>query len=166
MPSSTGRIYGSNPVPVTNTQSRCKTGGDHIWRLWEEIVCPLCRYEVDPDPPAGEIYLVVLPEFSQMEVNVLMYTLLKPILAAQLVSQSHTVAPALHRTQSLLDALGQRQRDSLDHLPVLASLQTLRQSLQALPAAQRDAALENLSGLRYLPNFNSKVILRKLSLII
>ena len=138
-----------------------------FWQWDEQIVCPLCRYELDPDPPAGEIHLVILPEFSQAEINGLMYTLLKPILAAQLACQSNTAfAPDQLHAQSLLDALGQRQCDSVDHLPVLASLPTLRQSLQALPAGQRGAVLEKLSGLRYLPNLDNRAILKKLALIV
>ncbi|PUB91681.1 MAG: hypothetical protein DBP01_01045, partial [gamma proteobacterium symbiont of Ctena orbiculata] len=30
IPSSIGRIYGSNPVPVNDLTLSCKTGGDHI----------------------------------------------------------------------------------------------------------------------------------------
>ena len=159
------------PAPGAGSCDRCNwalathTDEPFFWQWGEEMVCPLCRYELDPDPPVGDIHLLILPEFSQAEINGLMYTLLKPILAAKSMPQSHAADPARLHAQSLLDALGQRQRDSQDHLPILASLPTLRQALQALPAGKRTAVLEKLSGLRYLPNLENRAILRKLSVI-
>lgn len=121
------------------------------------IVCQLCRYSLDHRVADTIIHLLILPEFSQSELNVLLYTLVLRVMAAP---GDERMDGEVQRARQMLDALIQRVRDSQVQLPVLGSLSGLRHTLAAAADDQRVSLLQALAGLRFVPNLEHQDMLR------
>ncbi|MCP5086210.1 MAG: hypothetical protein GY952_05325 [Rhodobacteraceae bacterium] len=113
------------------------------------IVCRLCRTTLNHPVADAEIHLLLLPEFSQSELNMLLYTLTLKELAAEREGRWDTEA---QRYRWMRDAFVQRVRDSQAELPILGALSGLRNALAAATDEEREAMLEALAGLRFIPN--------------
>jgi hypothetical protein len=115
-----------------------------------EVVCRLCVLGWTAAWESARVRLALIPDWEQGLLNAVV-TLLT---VHRLRRRAGEPVPAGIDTvlqSKLLNELQQRAQETAIALPYTASAATLRQTLLALPAREREPVRAELSALRYLP---------------